>query len=98
MIDLLAYRRHLRRLKMCEDTLMSDKKSWQIDFRDHYRKFEATGWREKIELVLGGKEDRIITLNPCRFCSVCIKTHQAPDAFYGDGINTTARNQLTCPR
>ena len=66
MIDLMASRHHMRWLKLCDDTLLSDRKTWRIDFRDRFREFVVEGWAEKLSRDKK-EEGRLITLNPCRF-------------------------------
>ena len=95
MIDLLAYRHHMRWLKMCEDTLAIDRKSRKTDFRAHLREFDVSGWNGKMGSEWQEERHRV---NPCRFCKVCVKTHHAPDAFYGNVTDKTAWNKLACPR
>ena len=85
MVDLLAYRLLTRWLKLCEDTLSSDKKSRKTDFREQFREVKVIGRDEKIGLERGDGAQRITTLNPCRFCKICIKGPHAPDSFYGNG-------------
>ena len=78
MVDLLAYRHHMRWLKLCEDTLASDRKSRTTDFSDHLRDFDVSGWKKKIGVGWKKESHRIINLNPCRFCKVCVKTPLSP--------------------
>ena len=102
MVDLLAYRHHMRWLKMCDDALTTDRKSWKVDFAAHLKMYSMTGWSDKVAECWaqekdGENEHRIITLNPCRFCKVCVKTPQAPEAFYGLGISDIAWNSTIYP-
>ena len=98
MIDLVTYHHHVRWLKMCEDTLLADRKSRKVDFGEHYRGYIVTGCKVKIEAIQDDKSDRIATLNPCRHCKLCIKTPHAPDRFYGKEIEKAAWNCAPGPR
>ena len=71
--DLLAYRHHMRWLKLCEDALMSDRRTWKEDFLEHVREYAVNGRQEKVDGGHNEQNDRIVTLNPCRFCR---KMHQ----------------------
>ena len=97
MIDLLASRHQMRWLKLCEDTLSSDRQTRRRDFQDRFRQFTVSVWEEKLK---SGRVDgkRIMTLNPCRFCKVCAKTSHAPETFYGTGTEKVDWNQVACQR
>ena len=88
MVDLLAYRHHMRWLKMCEDKSAGDQKSRKGYFREHLHCFQVAGWEVKIIDSGGIEEDRIPTLNPCRFCKKCAKTPYSPGTFYGGNLIT----------
>ena len=96
-IDLLAYKHHMRRLKLCEDTLGGDRKSRKEDSQDHFREYHVVGWKEKMSACPGDVEERIVALNKCRFCKVCVGTATAPDRFYGEGTDKGAWNTLPWP-
>ena len=97
-VDLLAYRHHMRWLKLCDDTLDTDKKTWRADFQDYFREFKVTGWKEKLENCPDSDADMITVLNKCRFCQMCVKTAVSPDRFYGDGPSNVSWNQWKCTK
>ena len=48
LIEMIAYKQHMRWLKICEDNLMAHVRDWGIDFEDHLRQFRAEGRKTKL--------------------------------------------------
>ena len=68
LIDLIAYKHHMRWVKICEDNLMADVRDWEKDFEEHLRIFVVDGWGEKLEVQVEATPNLIVTLDACRFC------------------------------
>ena len=47
MIDLIAFKHHMRWLKPCADILASVMRDWEILFKHHLQVFAVDGWRAK---------------------------------------------------
>ena len=48
MIDLLAYRHHMRWLNFRDANLLGDVRNWRDNSRDHIRNFVVAAWRQKL--------------------------------------------------
>ena len=93
LIDLLAYRHHMRWLKMCGNNLNSDVREWKKHFEGHVRSFVVTGWAEKT-LDRQNSTHREPELISCRFLQQCVKTVNGPGRFYGASTDSVAWNQV----
>ena len=94
--DMLAFRHHMRWVKLRGGNLPADVRDWGKNFKDHIRHFEVTGWRRK--LSEGGDVHSGIAVSGCRFCKQRVQKLCAPGQFYGSCANDVARNQLVCPK
>ena len=90
VVDLVAYKHHMGRLKICEDNLASDVRDRQEDFGEHIRRFRVVGWEAKAELEPPVWDDRILVLNPCRFRKKHVEMPTASDCFYGEDTGQVA--------
>ena len=66
-IDLISYKHHTRRMKICDDNLASGVRDWVRDFKDQLRMFRSEGWEEKLTAQIESDPATIIVLNGCRF-------------------------------
>ena len=91
IIDLVAYRNHMRWLKTCSDNLPADMRDWKTSFAPHLSHYIIEGWQPKL-----GNQERNADLSmimPCRACKKVIKCNSVPGGFYGGKENAPRWNQ-----
>ena len=99
MVDLIAFKRHMRWLKLCEDNLESDVRDWEENFKEHLSQFRAEGWEVKLANQVDSDQSSITLLNGWRFCKMkCVKTPCDTEQFYGKETPHQARKILECDR